>query len=140
MGDNKIMENNTFENFVPVEQKSKLIQTILLEFNRSSTEIEASAVVSMEGVTIASALMDDVDVNQVGVMCASLSTLAVTASATFKHGKLKQLMIDAERGFVLIVDIGEKAALVLVTHTNANLGMVFLEARKTVQHITKILG
>jgi len=134
------MKNNTHGNFVLSEQQSKLVRTVLLELSHSSAEVEASAVVSIEGVTIASSLREGVDSDQVGVMCASLLALAETASSEFKRGKLKQLMIDAECGFVLIVHVDEMAALVLVTQTSNNVGMVFLEASKTAQHIAKILA
>jgi len=140
MGNNKIMKNNAHGNLVLSGQQNQLVRTVLLELSRSSTDVEASAVVTTEGVTIASLLTEGIDTGQVGVMCASLLALAETASLEFKRGKLKQLMIDAECGYVLIVHVGETAALVLVTQTRDNVGMVFLEAYKTAQNISKILA
>jgi predicted regulator of Ras-like GTPase activity (Roadblock/LC7/MglB family) len=117
----------------------KLIRPILRKLNSSSGQIEASSVMSRDGIGVASVLADGVDPDRLGAMCASLLSLADTTANELQRGKVNQLLLEGENGYVLIIHVGTKAVLGIVTRKNANLGMVFVEAKKTAEEILRIL-
>jgi len=115
------------------------IKSILTNLNKLSVHIEASSVMSRDGISVASVLSDGVNPNRLGAMCSSLLSLADTTAKELDRGKVAQLVLQVEKGFILIIHVGNKAVLGIVTRPKANLGMVFVEAKKTAQEILKLL-
>lgn len=115
------------------------VESILKELNSASNSIEASAVMSRDGLSIASVLREGVDPDRLGAMCAALLSLADKTARELHRGRLKQVLIDGETGYLLIVHVGENAVLSVVSRSASNLGMVFVEARKTSEKIAALL-
>lgn len=108
-----------------------VVAPILKRLNSTSSDIQASAVMSRDGHTLASVLDDSVNSVRLGAMCATLLSLGEKASLELKRGHLKQILIHGEEGYVLLLRTGEKAVLAVVSRPSANLGMMLVEARKT---------
>lgn len=111
------------------------IRPILKRLNSVSSEIEASSVMTRDGITLASVLRDSIDEDRLGAMCASLLSLGDKTSSELERGKLKQVLIEGESGCVLMVQIGRQAVLAVVSKPTSKLGMVFNEARKIAREI-----
>lgn len=118
----------------------KALKPILRKLNSTSQNIEASAVMSRDGLAMASALERDVDPDRLGAMCASMLSLAAKTSSELGRGRLNRVLIEGENGYLLIVHIGQNAVLSVVSRQDSNLGMVFVEARKTADLIAKLVG
>ena len=114
---------------------ANLVTPILKQLNSTSTDIEASAVMSRDGHSLAAVLGEGVNSARLGAMCATLLSLGEKASLELKRGSLKQILIHGEEGYVLLLRIGEKAVLAVVSRPSANLGMVLVEARRTANAI-----
>jgi predicted regulator of Ras-like GTPase activity (Roadblock/LC7/MglB family) len=127
------MENNEKKDI------DKLIRPVLRELNGKSTEMEASAVISRDGLSVASVLGEGVDPDRLGAMCAALLGLADTTAKELKRGQLKQVLLHGEQGVLLLVHIGSSHVLALASKPKINLGMVLMEARKTAQKLASIL-
>ena len=119
---------------------ASLIRPVLRGLNALSTDIEASAVVSTDGLVIASVLAAETDADRFGAMCASLLALADRAAQEIGRGSLKQVLVEGEMGTMLLVHAGPEAVLAVAARPTINLGMVFLEARKTAGKIETLLG
>jgi predicted regulator of Ras-like GTPase activity (Roadblock/LC7/MglB family) len=115
------------------------LRPILRRLNGASSEIEASAVVTGDGLTLASVLGDSVDPDRFGAMCASLLALADRAAQEIARGQLKQVLIEGDNGTMLLVYAGDAAVLAVAARPSANLGMVFIEARKTALQVQSTL-
>jgi predicted regulator of Ras-like GTPase activity (Roadblock/LC7/MglB family) len=111
------------------------ITPILKKLNSTSSDIQASAVMSRDGHTLASVLGDTVNSVRLGAMCATLLSLGEKASLELNRGHLKQILIHGEEGYVLLLRIGAKAVLAIVSQPSANLGMMLVEARRTASEI-----
>ena len=109
---------------------AKLIRPILRRLNTISGDIQASAVISSDGLSIASVLGDGVDADRFGAMCASLLALADRTVKEVSRGDLKQVLVEGTLGSMLVVRINQKAVLAVATDPTQNLGRVFLEAKK----------
>jgi len=111
------------------------LRPILKNLNSVSAEIEASSVMTRDGISIASVMREDIDQDRLGAMCGSLLSLSDKTSAELERGALKQVLIESENGCILIVRIGVSAVLAIVTRPTAKLGVVFNEARKIAREI-----
>ena len=120
-------------------EPGKSLRPILRSFNSASEDIEASAVITGDGLSIAWVLDDDVDPDRFGAMCASLLALANRAAQEISRGTLKQVLIEGENGTMLLVYAGEDAVLAVAAKPTVNLGKVFIDARKAASKISSIL-
>lgn len=122
------------------DEKGKALRPILRAFNGSSNDIESSAVITSDGYTLAWVLDENVDPDRYGAMCASLLALSNRAAQEISRGELKQVMVEGDKGTMLLVYAGHNAVLALATRPTVNLGRVFIEARKTAQKIKVVLN
>lgn len=114
------------------------VTPILKKLNSTSSDIQASAMMSRDGHTLASVLGEEVNSVRLGAMCATLLSLGEKASLELNRGRLKQILIHGEEGYVLLLRIGEKAVLAVVSRPSANLGMMLVEARRTAAEIVEL--
>ncbi len=122
-----------------VDPRQIRLRTVLRGLNASSADIEASAVVTGDGLTLASVLGDGVDPDRFGAMCASLLALSDRAAQEISRGQLKQVLIEGDKGTMLLVYAGDSAVLAVAARSTGNLGMVFLEARKIALKVQEVM-
>lgn len=121
------------------EQRRLLIRQILRELNVRSSDIEASAVISTDGLVIAAAL-GSADPDRFGAMCSALLALAQRAVHEVDRGALRQVLVEADNGSILLNQVGEDAVLAVSTRPTLQLGMVFLDAKRTAMRLSKALA
>lgn len=114
------------------------IRLVLKKLNSASKSIVSSAVMTTDGISIASILGDGVDPDRFGAMCASLLSLAETTAKEINRGHLKQVLVEGTYGSMLVVHVGEDAVLAVAAGKDVNLGMVFMEARKASSYLSKL--
>ena len=113
------------------EVRASALRSVLRELNNSSGDIEASACISSDGYTLAAVLGAGVDADRFGAMCASLLALASRAAQEIQRGELKLVMVEGELGVMLLVHAGPDAILAVASKAGKNLGMIFLDSKKT---------
>jgi len=111
----------------------------LRELQASSPDIEASAVVSVDGLGIASALPRDVEEDRVSAMSAAMLSLGERIAGELGRGKLEQVYIKGEKGFVVLMSVGEEAVLTALAGEQAKLGLVFLDMRRAAEDLSKLI-
>lgn len=114
------------------------VTPILKKLNSTSSDIQASAVMSRDDHTLATVLGESVNSVRLGAMCATLLSLGEKASLELNRGHLRQILIQGDQGYVLLMRIGEKAVLAVVSQPSANLGMLLVEARRTAAEIAAL--
>jgi len=111
----------------------------LRDLQASSPDVEASAVVSVDGLTIASALPSNVEEDRVSAMSAAMLSLGERISSELGRGNLDQVYIRGQTGFVILMSVGEEAVLTLLAREQAKLGLLFLDMRRAVDDLSKLL-
>lgn len=119
--------------------KAEAMAAALNEFLDVSWEVEAAAVVSPDGLPMASALPPDIEEDRLAAMSASLLTLGERAAHNLNRGDLAQVLVEGERGYVLLMAAGPSAVLVAVTSHDAKVGLVLFEMRKAVESIAAVM-
>jgi len=117
------------------------LEEILKELESSIPEIEAAAIVSAEGLPIASALPRDVDETRVAAMSAAILSLGERAAAELGKGELEQIYVKGQKGYIISMSVGpEKNAVLTVSASeNVKLGLIFLDMKRTVDKIEIVL-
>lgn len=119
--------------------RSQLIVDRLHQLQASAPDIEATAVVSADGLTIASALPKQIEEDRVAAMSAAMLSLGERIASELQRGTLAQVYVKGEEGYVILIAIGDDAVLTALTSESAKLGLVLLEMRRTADEIMKLL-
>jgi predicted regulator of Ras-like GTPase activity (Roadblock/LC7/MglB family) len=102
-------------------------------------EIEAAAVVSFDGLSMASALPATMDEDRVAAMSAALLSLGERAAEGLGRGALSQVYIEGENGTVFLVSADDEAVLVAVASRGAKVGMMLYEVRRAAAEVAEAL-
>lgn len=119
--------------------RSDLLTSILSDLNGSSTEIEASAVISTDGLMMAAMLPAGMDEDRVGAMGAAMLSLGDRTSRELARGALEQVLIKGDNGYVLMTYAGKEAVISVMAKSNARLGLIFLDVKRAAESIAKVL-
>ncbi len=114
---------------------SKILSDILSNLHSLSSDIEACAVISNDGLIMASNMQNGLDEDIVAAMATALSAQGGRVVRELKLGSLQQLLIKAQQGYVLINHAGRQAILMVMVKNNAKLGFIFLGAKKAAEQI-----
>lgn len=102
-------------------------------------EIEGAAVVSVDGLGIASVLEPDVEEDRIAAMSAAMLSLGERIASELGRGKMDQVYVKGEYGFALLTAVGPQAVLSVIARGDARLGLLLLELRKVVRDIESLL-
>lgn len=119
--------------------RSEMLNQVLDELNSSSPDIEGTAVISIDGLPIASLLVNKIDDERVGAMSAAILSLGDRTVEELARGSLEQVLVKGEEGYVLLTHAGEDAVLTVLAQSGAILGSVFLDVRSAVGKIKQII-
>ncbi|GBU15562.1 hypothetical protein AwPolaro_09400 [Polaromonas sp.] len=110
--------------------RTEMFQQALDSLNGSTADIEASALISTDGLMIASALPHDMDEDRIGAMSAALLALGERTARELARGALGRVLIHGERGYVIMNAVGSDAVLTVLAKPDAKLGLIFLDIKR----------
>lgn len=124
-----------------MSEKTRTDQMVerLRDLQNSTTDIEASAVVSVDGLIIASALPANVEEDRVSAMSAAMLSLGERIAGELGRGVLSEVYIHGKDGYVLLTSIGENAVLTVMARAQAKLGLIMLEMRQTADDLKSVI-
>ncbi|MGQ9803672.1 MAG: roadblock/LC7 domain-containing protein [Anaerolineae bacterium] len=121
-----------------VARSERLVER-LRELQRNTPDVEASALVSVDGLTIASALPSGVEEDRVSAMSAAMLSLGERIAGELGRGGLDQVYVKGAGGYVLLAAVGTEAVLTVMARSTAKLGLVFLEMRRAAEDLERLL-
>ncbi len=119
--------------------KADLLAQALDDFLATSPEVEAAAVVSADGLPMASALPPHVQEDRLAAMSAALLTLGERAAQNLGKGDLAQVFVEGSQGHVILMSAGTSAVLVAVTSPEAKAGLILFEMRKASGQVQRVM-
>jgi uncharacterized protein len=122
------------------KNRSQLMVERLRSMQASASDIEASAVVSVDGLIMASALQQGAEEDRVSAMSAAMLSLGERIAQELGRGQLEQVYIKGDKGFIVLISIGDEAVLTALARQDGKLGLVFLEMRRAAEDLVKLVG
>lgn len=131
-------------NFPNLEKSSAEIlasktRALLRGLCASSDKVEATALVSHDGLIVASVMSSEVDADRFGAMCASLLALANRAAKEVSRGDLRQVILDGSLGPMLLTKAGDAGVLAVAATPAAKLGQLILDTRSTARALSDLI-
>jgi predicted regulator of Ras-like GTPase activity (Roadblock/LC7/MglB family) len=121
------------------KSRTELMVDRLRDMQVSSPDIEASAVVSVDGLPIATALPREVEEDRVSAMSAAMLSLGERIASELGRGVLSEVQIKGEKGFVILQSLGSEAVLTVLAREGAKMGLVLLDMRRAVDDLAKLV-
>ncbi len=121
------------------KSRAELMVDQLRELQISTPDIEASAIVSVDGLIMASALPANVEEDRVSAMSAAMLSLGERIAGELRRGILSEVYIKGKQGYVLLMSVGEDAVLTVLAREGAKLGLIFLDMGRVVEDMVTLL-
>jgi len=121
------------------KSRSQLMVDRLRELQSSSPDTEASAVISVDGLNIASALPQGVEEDRISAMSAAMLSLGERIATELGRGTLEQVYIKGQKGYVVLESVGQEAVLTVLAREHAKLGLILLDMRRAAEDLAKLI-
>jgi uncharacterized protein len=121
------------------KSRTELMVDRLRDLQSTTPEIEASAVVSVDGLIMASSLPAGVEEDRVSAMSAAMLSLGERIASELGRGSVEQVYIKGDDGYVILMSVGDEAVLTTLVREGAKLGLIFLDMRRTADDLEKLV-
>jgi len=120
------------------KDRESRLQEALKELLEKSPDIDAAAVVSMDGYVLASILPADYGEDRLGAMSAALLSLGERTADELGRGELAQVFIEGTHGYVFLLAAGHEGVLTTIVRRGSKLGLVLYDIRNAAKNIAAI--
>lgn len=115
------------------------LNNILRSLQTATPDIEGCALISEDGLVIASALPQHVDEMRVAAMSSTLLSLGSRSASELDRGQLQQVLVKGDSGYAVMVSAAAGTLLLALTSKDAKLGLVFLDMSRACAQIQAVL-
>ncbi|MFZ0546987.1 MAG: roadblock/LC7 domain-containing protein [Candidatus Promineifilaceae bacterium] len=122
-----------------MRSRTEMMVDRLRDLQAGTPDIEASAVVSVDGLIMASSLPSGVDEDRISAMSAAMLSLGDRISSELSRGKLDQVYIRGNAGIIVLMAVGEDAVLTVLARSTAKLGLIFLDMSRAAEDLARLL-
>ena len=119
--------------------RADMLNSILSDLNGTSADIDASAIISTDGLVMAAALPASMDEDRVGAMSAAMLSLGDRTAQELARGNLEQVLVKGQQGYVLMTYAGTDSVITVVAKPQAKLGLIFLDVKRAAESVAQVL-
>lgn len=116
----------------------QFLEKTLQQLHTVSDEVRASAIVSKDGIMLASQLPTSVSDDKVAAMSAAMLSLGDRMVSDLMRGITDRVMMQSNGGYVIVTAIAEELLLTVVAVADAKLGMLFHDIKKVAQQFEAV--
>lgn len=119
--------------------RAERIQGVLRTLVSNTPDLEGAALVSVDGLLVASVLPSEVDEDRVSAMAAAMLALGERTTAELTRGELQQMYVKGQEGYVVMMSVGEEGVLEGISGKQAKLGMVLLDMKRAASELAGLV-
>lgn len=112
----------------------------LTKLNDSSFDIEASALITTEGLIVETTLRHNMATDYLGAICAGAIMLGQHTSDKCASGELEHVIIKCAKNQIVMTYAGTDSILAIITKHDTDLAVIFLELKSFVNSIQTIIA
>jgi uncharacterized protein len=137
-------ENTEIDLPIILEEKiminSSMLQDELQNFVSGTSEVQGAALVSPDGLALASVLPGGMDDERTAAMSASMLSLGERIGRELARGNVERIVVEGEKGYGVLVGCSGDAVLLVLANASVKQGLLFLEIKRAVAKIAPLLG
>jgi hypothetical protein len=120
-------------------RRKEQMTALLRELLEAEPDIEATAVVRIEGVVIASSSNNGLTDEQLAAMTAAMAGWGERIARELARGKLDQVVIRGDVGSAIMVSIDDETVLTALIRDEMQLGLMFLDMRRAAGELARLI-
>ncbi len=121
------------------KSRTEMMVDRLRDLQAGTPDIEGSAIVSVDGLMMASALSADVEEDRVAAMSAAMLSLGERIAGELGRGEMEEVYVRGDEGYVFLKAVGEEAVLTVLARRDAKLGLIFLDMKRATQDLARLV-
>lgn len=115
------------------------IESILQNFVTGTSEVQGAALVSPDGLPLASSLPSEMDEERVSAMSAAMLSLGERIGSELSRGFLDRIFVEGDHGYGILTNCGEFAVLLVLASKAAKQGVLMLEIKRVIPELKAAL-
>jgi predicted regulator of Ras-like GTPase activity (Roadblock/LC7/MglB family) len=115
------------------------LKSLLEDLVKDVPQIEAVAVVSIEGLPIVSFLPQKIDELRVAAMTAAMLSMGENASTELGKGTLQEILVAGGAGYIITVAAGPNAVITTSAKKTVELGYIYIHLKRIAKKIEERL-
>ncbi|BAY96215.1 roadblock/LC7 family protein [Tolypothrix tenuis PCC 7101] len=117
-----------------------MLQEVLQNFVSGTSNIQGAALVSPDGLALASVLPAEMDEDRTAAMSAAMLSLGERIGSELVRGTIDRIVVEGEKGFGIVVSCGPDAVLLVLANAAVKQGLLFLEIKRAVAQIAPLIS
>jgi predicted regulator of Ras-like GTPase activity (Roadblock/LC7/MglB family) len=119
---------------------SDKLNAILQNFVSGTGEVQGAAIVTPDGLPLATTLPGGMDEERVAAMSAAMLSLGERIGNELVRGLIDSIFVQGEKGFGILTSCGEDAVLLVLASEAAKQGLLMLEIKRAAAELMTLLG
>ncbi len=115
------------------------LQAILQNYVSSTPEVQGAAVVTPDGLPLASALPAGMDEERASAMSAAMLSLGERIGKELSRGTIERVFVQGEKGYGVLTSCGPDAVLLTLASHEVKQGLLFLEMKRVAASIAEAM-
>lgn len=113
---------------------------ILNSFVSTTTDVQGAAIVTPDGLPLASSLPGEMDEDRVSAMSAAMLSLGDRIGKELVRGNIDRIYVEGEAGFSILTSCGEEAVFLVLAGKAAKQGVLMLEIKRALSELKPALA
>ncbi len=112
---------------------------ILQNFVSTTLDVQGAAMVTPDGLPLASSLPGGMDDERVSAMSAAMLSLGERIGQELSRGEIDRIYVEGEEGYSILTSCGEDAVFLVLAGKSAKHGVLMLEIKRALTELRKLL-
>jgi len=118
---------------------SEKLGHILKDFVSATNDVEGAAIVTPDGLPLATTLPSNMDDERVSAMSAAMLSLGERIGKELVRGAIDRIYVEGNQGLSILTSCGEDAVFLVLATKQAKQGLLMLEIKRTLSDLKSIL-
>jgi hypothetical protein len=119
---------------------SQKLNQVVQNFVARTSDVQGAAVVTPDGLPLASSLPGEMDEERVSAMSAAMLSLGERIGKELLGGNADRIFVEGDQGFTILTTCGNDAVFLVLASKEAKQGMLMLEIKRTLTDVKPALS
>lgn len=116
------------------------LSSVLQNFVSSTSDVEGAAIVTPDGLPLATSLPKAIDEERAAAMSAAMLSLGERISSEFARGEVDRIFVEGNKGYGILTSCGTDAVFLVLANQAAKQGLLMLEIKRALSELKLILA
>lgn len=118
---------------------TNLLAGILQSFVAETSDVQGAALVTPDGLPLASSLPGQMDEERVSAMSAAMLSIGERICKELTRGMIDRLFVEGDDGYSVLTSCGENAVFLVLANKTAKQGVLMLEIKRALGELKPVL-